>query len=102
MLSRKTHLAMASALRKVKKEVSKGDWDMKSQYVCLVIEELMRKRVIQKDIGYHLLEWIDVQLNPYGGYSTFKTWGKKKGIFMDNYQVYRHAWIDHMIKVLVS
>lgn len=102
MLPRKTHLAMANALRCVQKEVSQGPWDEKSNYVCMVIDNLALCNIIREDIGQHLVNWIDKQLNPNGGIDTFKTWGHKQGIDMDNYQVYRHAWIDHMIKVLES
>jgi hypothetical protein len=105
MLPHKTHLTMASALRKAKENVSKDVSKGKgTQYVCLAIDDLIcrSKSKIEKDAGYHLIEWIDKQLNPNGGHDTFKTWGIRQGIYMDNYQVYRHAWIDHMIKVLES
>jgi hypothetical protein len=53
---------------------------------------------VHSSVANPLLEWIEHQLEG----RTAKTWAVDNGIFIDNYQEYRHAWIDHMIKVLES
>jgi hypothetical protein len=104
MLSRKTHLAMAKELREVKKVL----WDGKggqyvhnyktANYVCLAIEDRRNRRKVSPKIANPLLDWIDLQLDG----TTAKNWAIRNYVFIDNYQEYRHAWVDNMIKILES
>ena len=99
MLPRKTHLEMASALRLVKSVLSDHE-NVRHTYVCLTIDHLVRCRKIKIEISDHLQKWIVLQLD--GDFSTVKTWATEQGIYLDDYQAYRKAWIDHMIKILES
>jgi hypothetical protein len=97
MLPRKTHLEMADALRLVKSTLS--DYEgTGNTYVCLTIDYLVRFRQIDKKIGDHLLNWIYTQLDG----KTAKSWAVWECVYLNDYQVYRKAWIDHMIKILES
>lgn len=97
MLPRKTHLKMADALRLVKSSLSDYEGTGAS-YVCLIIDYLVRVRQIDKKIGDHLHYWISTQLDGF----TAKSWATRQGLYLNDYQVYRKAWIDHMIKILES
>lgn len=104
MLSRKTHLAMAKELREVKKVLwdGKGERDVynykTTNYVCLAIEDHLKLGKVSEPVANALLEWIERQLDG----TTAKNWAVRNKVFIDNYQEYRHAWVDHMIKVLES
>ena len=99
MLSRKTHLAMAKELREVKKVLwdGKGERDV-HYYVCLAIEDRRNRRKVSPRVANPLLDWIELQLDG----TTAKNWAVKNGVFIDNYQEYRYAWVDNMIKILES
>lgn len=48
-------------------------------------------------------KWIEYQITP--AYATVITWAHFHGVYFSTYeeqQQYRHAWVDHMIKVLES
>jgi hypothetical protein len=95
---------MAKELREVKKVLwnGKDERDVRyykmQKYVCLAIERRLKFGKVSELVANALLEWIERQL----GGTTAKNWAVKNGVDIDNYQEYRHAWVDHMIKVLES
>lgn len=97
MLPRKTHLEMASALRLVKSVLSDHE-GTGNTYVCLTIDYLVRFRQIDKKIGDYLHYWIREQLDG----KTAKCWANLECVYLNDYQAYRKAWIDNMIKILES
>jgi hypothetical protein len=102
MLSRETHLEMANELREVKKLLWDGVTIRRNnrphKFVCLCIEERQKTGEVRSSVAIPLLDWIGGQL----GERTATTWAEENGVFVDNYQKYRRAWIDNMIKILES
>jgi hypothetical protein len=93
---------MANELREVKKLLWDGitirRGNLPRKFVCLILEERHKTLQVHSSVATPLLDWIEGQL----GERTAKTWAVENGVFIDNYQEYRHAWVDHMIKVLES
>lgn len=107
-LTREQHLAMAQCLREAKKVLRKTRSDVKkltkNKYfatcVCLAVEESKFYDFKTKALVH---DWIESQLK---GFAFVTDWAhKNSNIDLTTYeqrQAYRHAWVDHMIKVLES
>jgi len=102
-LTREQHLAMAQCLKEAKKKLLSGNFfDIKSDkqiYVCWAVDDTDCD-VISKAL---VKGWIRKQLK---GEMFITGWlYLNKDIDLSTYekrQAYRHAWVDHMIKVLES
>ena len=99
MHTRETHLKMAKCLKEAKKYLNdEVEVFRKESFVCSAVSltgsPYETRRAIHK--------WINKQL---GGYAFVTSWAKMNGAKLEtfkDYQAYRHAWVDHMIKVLES
>jgi hypothetical protein len=98
-LTREQHLAMARCLRAAKKKLKTGSMgEGIYPFVCYSVDDTDFSRETKNLV----IDWIQEQIHGYG-YVT--CWATNKGIrFASNQeeQAYRHAWVDHMIKVLES
>ena len=98
MYTREMHLKMAKCLKAAKKLLDDGGNHQKHAFVCSTI---CKTRASQKTKDA-ISDWIQSQL---GNYCFITSWAKKQGAKLEthqDYQAYRHAWMDHMIKVLES
>jgi hypothetical protein len=87
-------------VKAAKKLLDSGDIadSHKPGFVCTTIWQTNTNKKVRNAI----LKWIDKQLD---GRSFVTTWAKLQGVKLEThqeYQAYRHAWVDHMIKVLES
>ena len=98
MLTREQHLDMAKCLKEAKKKLRGEDNRYGARFVCTAIHYTSAS-VSTKHLLY---DWIELQLNEH---MTITSWAKNNGANFSKYeqcQEYRHAWVDHMIKVLES
>jgi hypothetical protein len=107
-LTHEQHLAMAQCLRKVKQVLRKTRSDgmelTNNKYlascVCLAVDESKFYDFKTKKLVH---DWIESQIK---GFAFVTDWARKNSnIDFSTYehrQAYRHAWVDHMIKVLES
>ena len=93
-LTRKQHLAMAECLREAKLVLS----TTRFQGLCMAVADSNFDYKVQDLV----LEWIEEQLGDF----AYVTWWLQEatGEILRGAaaQQYRHAWVDHMIKVLES
>ena len=99
MHDRKTHLKMAKCLEQAKTFLSdkSGQYD-KVDFVCSAVSST-HSSVKTKEL---VLSWISKQLD---GRCFVTTWAKINGAQLysfQEFQAYRHAWVDNMIKILRS
>lgn len=69
-----------------------------SSYICLAVAMTNCDHRITEKVQY----WIYKQLK---NFSTVVSWAETRNVYFSSYeeqQKYRHAWVDHMIKVLES
>ena len=99
MHTREMHLKMAKCLKLAKKHLNNEvNIFGKESFVCSAVS---RTRSAYETRGA-IHNWINNQL---GEYAFVTTWAKMNGaklVTNQDYQEYRHAWVDHMIKVLES
>lgn len=110
-LSRDDHLRMAAGLRVAKKYLattsSEADFKGVPRFVCHAITEAFSKEKMSVETRNDLHNWIENQI--YGARSVI-IWLSGRDIEIYNnlirtsngVHLYRHAWVDHMIKVLES
>jgi hypothetical protein len=102
-LTREQHLAMAECLREAKKKLQTGNFfDIKPETTPLVCWAVGYTKC-EKRTKYLVKGWISQQLK---GEFYITDWARSRvnidfSVFK-NRQAYRHAWVDHMIKVLES
>jgi hypothetical protein len=103
-LTREQHLAMAQCLREAKKKLNRNETDHRNDtgetYVCFAVN----RTDFAPSIEFLVHKWIEQQL---GDYAYITRWAARKNSNIDfstyeQRQEYRHAWVDHMIKVLES
>lgn len=100
MLTREQHMDMANCLKLAKKKLRGGSnqLDEFTSFVCTAVNYTW----VSKDTKKLVTDWIDSQLK---GFSFATSWAQHNGVDVSSYekcQAYRHAWVDHMIKVLES
>lgn len=105
-LTRNQHLEMAACLRDAKKLLNVSNTDFsKTIYVCIAIHRTNSSThsYLTKQL---CLDWIESQLGYDGGLAeTFFGWlssNHPELAYKIDRQVYRHAWVDHMINILES
>ena len=93
MLTREQHLNMAKCLKLAKKKLRGGgnQLDEITSFVCTAVDCTR----VSNDTKNLVLDWIDSQLE---GVSFVTSWVDVSSY--EKCQAYRHAWVDHMIKVL--
>lgn len=102
MHTREMHLKMAECLKEAKQHLSRvysHEYETgKEIYVCTAVSRTRKSR--KTKVALH--DWINQQL---AGYTVISSWARMNGANLktiSDYQEYRHAWVDHMIKVLES
>jgi hypothetical protein len=99
MLTREQHLAMARCLKSAKKKLYGGrNPNACTNFVCIAVDSTNSNQQTKTLVS----DWIDKQLNDT---AFITTWAYRNGVEVSTYeqcQAYRHAWVDHMIKVLES
>ena len=102
MHTREMHSKMAECLKEAKQHLSRVysyKYETgKEMYVCLAVSRTTKS--LKTKAALH--DWINQQLD---GYTFITEWACVNGAnlrTLSDYQEYRHAWVDHMIKVLES
>ena len=99
MHTREMHLEMAKCLKLAKRHLILNSYHIdKEFYVCSAVSRTNSPKAVRIAV----LKWISKQL---GGYAFVTTWAQMHYVNLSRVpdeQAYRHAWVDHMIKVLES
>lgn len=94
MYARSTHLKMAECLKEAKLVLS----TTRFQGVCMAVGDSNFDYKVQNLV----IEWIEEQLGDFAYVTWWLQEATGENLRGADAQKYRHAWVDHMIKVLES